>query len=387
MEVCEMRYRDLGKTGYKVSEVGLGCEHLQGMTYEAIKPVVEEAIAQGINIFDVFMSEPNVRTDLGKALKGQRDRVLLQGHIGSAWLNGQYCRTRKLDESKFFFEDFMTRLQTDYVDIGMLHYIDSMEDFDRVFDTPVLDYALDLKQQGVIKMLGMSSHNPSVALRAVETGLIEVLMFSINPAYDIMPDNTDVHDLFEKEKYDDSLCGIEPARAELYRACEARGVGITVMKTLAAGKLLKAETSPFGVALSENQCIHYALTRPGVKSVLIGCRTPQEVRAAVAYEQATEQERDYSTALSHTPKYSLKGSCMYCNHCLPCPSDINIAEVNKFLDLALQNQEIPQSVSGHYQSLAHHAGECIACRSCEKNCPFDVPVVERMQQAKQLFGL
>ena len=381
-----MLYRDLGNTGYQVSEIGLGCEHLQGMAYEQIEAVVEEAIAQGINIFDIFMSEPNVRSDLGKALQGQRNKVLLQGHIGSAWLNDQYCRTRKPDESKFFFEDFMARLQTDYVDIGMLHYIDAMDDFERVFDTSVLQYALELKEQGVIKMLGMSSHNPSVALRAVNTGLLDVLMFSINPAYDIMPDNTDVHDLFEKDNYSDSLSGIDPARAELYRACEARGVAITVMKTLAAGKLLRAETSPFGVAMSESQCIHYALTRPGVKSVLIGCRTPEEVRAAVCYEQAGEKERDYSTVLSNTPRYSMKGSCMYCNHCLPCPADINIAEVNKFLDLATVEGQPPMSVTAHYHSLKHHAGECIGCRSCEKNCPFDVHVVERMQQAKKLFG-
>ena len=90
--------------------------------------------------------------------------------------------------------------------------------------------------------------------------------------------------------------------------------------------------------------------------------------------------------LSHTPKYSLKGKCMYCNHCLPCPSKIDIAQANKYLDLALLEDTVPDTVKAHYDGMATHASDCIGCGSCEKNCPFSVSVIERMQKAKEVFG-
>ena len=176
-----MKTRTLGRCGLMASEVGLGCEHLQGLPYEQVKSVIDAALAGGVNIMDVFMSEPEVRSNIGKALKGRREQVILQGHIGAAWLNGQYTRTRNIEHCKTFFEDFMKRLDTDYVDIGMIHFVDTEEDYKGVFESEVIEYAKQLKAEGKIKAIGMSSHNPGIAERAVKTGIIDVLMFSINP--------------------------------------------------------------------------------------------------------------------------------------------------------------------------------------------------------------
>ena len=121
--------------------------------------------------------------------------------------------------------------------------------------------------------------------------------------------------------------------------------------------------------------------------MLPGCSTPAEVRRSVAYEEASEQERDYSVVLSQMPKYSMRGKCMYCNHCLPCPAHIDIAQVNKYLDLAQAGAQAPDTVRAHYGALEQHASDCIRCGSCERNCPFDVPVRSRMQTAQELFGL
>lgn len=379
--------RKLGRTGIPVSEVGLGCEHLEGMEYESIKAVIDAALDCGINILDVFMSEPNVRYNIGKALAGRRDRVILQGHIGAAWENGQYKRTRDPKECAHFFEDFMTRLQTDYVDIGMLHYIDDEEDLNEVFQGPVLQYALELKRKGIIRAIGMSSHNPEVALKAVKTGHVDVLMFSLNPAFDLLPPSQDLDAVFSPATYqNDSLSGTDPVRAELYRTCEASGTAITVMKGLGAGLLLKESASPLGSALTPVQCIHYALTRPAVASILVGMRKPEEVYAACEYYKASDAEKDFSIVLSKSSKYATDGRCMYCNHCLPCPSEIDIALVNKYLDLALLSEKVPASVKMHYLSLDNKAGDCIECASCESNCPFDVDVIKRMRQAVTVFG-
>ena len=383
-----MHYRKLGRSDLRVSEIGLGCEHLQGQSPDAVEAVVNAAIAQGVNFLDIFMSEPNVRTDIGRALAGRRDSVILQGHIGAGWIDGQYCRTRSVESCQYFFEDFMTRLRTDYVDVGMLHFVDTQDDYAKVFQSDILTYAQRLKETGVIKAIGMSSHDPVAALQAVRTGCIDVLMFSVNPAYDLLPENTEIDDLFKSESFQSQdLLGINPVRDELYKTCEAEGCAITVMKSLGAGALLHADSSPFGVALTVPQCVHYCLTRPAVASVLVGARTPEEVIAAAAYETASDQERDYSVLLSSTPTYSLKGKCMYCNHCLPCPSHLDIAQINKYLDLAKIQQSTPDTVRAHYQALERHAGDCVQCGLCEQNCPFAVPVRERMQAAQDLFGL
>ncbi len=382
-----MKYRTPGNTGLKVSEVGFGAEHLEKMEYENIKPVIDAVFDTGINIIDVFMPDPDVRSNIGRALAGRRNNVMIQGHFGATWQNGQYLRTREPGLTKTYFEDLMTRLRTDYIDFGMFHFVDSDEDLDAILNTDVLRYAQGLKKNGTIRAIGMSSHNPAVALRAVKTGAIDVLLFTVNPAFDLLPAIADLEQLFSPQQYaDDTMKGIDPVRAELYKTCEMTGVGITVMKGLGAGRLLNAETSPFGVALTPVQCIHYALTRSGVVSFLAGCRTPEEVRIAARYSEASDEEKDYSVVLGNTQRYAMTGKCLYCNHCLPCPSEIDIARVMKYLDLATGSGSVPDSLRSHYLELSSKASDCIGCGTCEDNCPFAVPVRDRMKEAVKMFG-
>ena len=66
--------------------------------------------------------------------------------------------------------------------------------------------------------------------------------------------------------------------------------------------------------------------------------------------------------------------------------DIDIAMVNKFFDLAVQQDEVPQSLRDHYAQLSPTASACIGCQSCEARCPFQVKIADRMQKAAELFG-
>jgi predicted aldo/keto reductase-like oxidoreductase len=158
------------------------------------------------------------------------------------------------------------------------------------------------------------------------------------------------------------------------------------MKTYAAGKLLDARFSPFGKAMTPAQCINYALSRPAVASVLLGCSSVAELDAAMAYLDASDAEKDYTPVIEQY-KGTFRGSCVYCNHCLPCPSHIDIAHVNRLLDVAqLDEKAVPQTVKDEYAALAKKAGDCIACGSCEKKCPFGVHVTERMKEAVRIFG-
>ena len=163
-------------------------------------------------------------------------------------------------------------------------------------------------------------------------------------------------------------------------------VGLTVMKPFAGGRLLDASKSPFGVAMTPTQCIEYCLSRPAVASVLAGFKDVEECDGCLKYVTATPEERDFGRVLSSAPTHTYFGQCIYCGHCQPCVMGINIAEVNKFYDLAVMHEEVPESVQKHYEALDVTASECTGCQTCETNCPFGMKIAERMEKAAELFG-
>lgn len=381
-----MEYRKLGRTGLSVSAIGLGCEGFIGMSEEETFRQMDFAIAQGINFIDMYSSNPDLRTNIGKALLGRRSQFVIQGHLCATWENDQYLRTRDVDKTLVAFEEQLRLLRTDYLDIGMIHYVDDEKDFLRVFDGPILRLALRLKQEGKIRHIGMSSHNPQVAMKAVESGLVDVLMFSINPCYDMQPASEDVEDLWKDENYERELRNIDPERERLYELCEQKGVGIDVMKVYGGGDLLSEANSPFGKAFTPVQCIEYALTRPGVASVMIGCRNCGEMQKAVDWCNASKEEKDYASVMQGMDRFSWKGHCMYCGHCAPCSVGIDVASINKYYNLTVAEGFVPETVREHYKALSHHASECIRCGKCEKNCPFGVDIRGHMQKAEERFG-
>lgn len=381
-----MRYRTLGRTGLSVSEIAMGCEGMVEKPYQEVLAFVDKMEELGVNCIDLYAPHPEMRSHLGQALRGRRDKFVLQAHLCTIWQGGQYKRTRNIREVRESFEDQLRRLETDHVEIGMIHYVDSLSDWEQVEKGEVMAYAKELKERGAIGAIGLSSHNPQAAMAAVESGLIDVLMFSVNPCYDLQPAGEDVEQLWAEKNYEKPLVNMDPEREALYETCQRLGVGITVMKAFGGGDLLNQELSPAGAALTVFQCLHYALTRPAVACVMSGARTVEELERSVAYEEASEEERDYAAAFAAFPKISWQGHCMYCGHCAPCPKGIDVAAVTKFWNLARAQGAVPETVREHYALLPHKAGECVGCGACEKRCPFAVPVMENMKQAAEVFG-
>jgi len=380
-----MEYRKIGKTGMSASVIGLGAEHLDRKPYPVVEETIHAALAQGINIMDVFMPGDEIRQNIGKALGNRRKEVILQGHIGSVDLREQYDISHDLHLCKLYFQKLLDNLGTDYIDIGMFFFIDSEEALQQINANGIIDYTLELKQKGVIRAIGVSSHNPAIAQILLQTGIADLLMFSINPAFDMTPTGTDVLDTFEelaKQKY----ATIDPVREGLYKFCEQHSIAITTMKTLGGGRLLSAEQTPFKKPMTVTQCIHYALTRPAVVSAMIGCQSAQHVEEAVSYLNATQKQRDFTEIISDY-REGLVGKCVYCNHCLPCPVGIDIAMAHKYLDIALlDTNNIPPSIRQHYKTLPASGADCIACGDCELKCPFSVPVIENMNRATHIFS-
>ena len=378
-----MKTRILGKTELKVSEIGFGGEWLERHETEESVELLKYAHSKGINIVDCWMPDPKSRDIIGSAMEGCRESWYVQGHIGSTYQNGQYVRTRDLKYVRPAFEDLLTRLNTDYIDLGMIHYIDSADEWNKVMSGDFIRYVHELHEKGKIRHIGLSTHNPVIGKLAVQTGFIEMILFSINPAFDMRPATEDLDTMWSG--YDDKYAGIDPERAEFYRMCEENNVGLTVMKGFFGGALLDKDRSPFGVAFTPVQLIHYALTRPGVASILCGYDTKEQVDAAVTYENASDDEKDYASVIAAAPLHSYKGQCTYCGHCKPCPVGIDIAMVNKLYDLASLQETVPESVREHYKALEHTASECIGCKACESRCPFEVKIAERMKKAAGLF--
>ena len=147
-----MKTRRLGKTNLQVSEIGFGGEWLERHPEEESIELIRYASSKGINILDCWMADPKSRDIIGKGIKENRSQWFIQGHIGSTWKDNQYFRTRDMKYVRPAFEDLLKRLQTDYIDLGMIHYIDSEEEWEQIQHSDYMDYVMELKNTGV-KML------------------------------------------------------------------------------------------------------------------------------------------------------------------------------------------------------------------------------------------
>lgn len=365
-----MEYRKLPKGNELISSLGLGMGGIQVSSPNEIQAVVEKAIDNGINFFDLCAGGSSVYEPFGRAIASKRNKVHFQLHFGAVYKpNGEYGWSRNLEQIKNTFKWEMKALNTDYVDFGFLHCIDEESDFDDIVNNGIFDYVKQLKKSGVVRHIGFSSHTPSVANKVLDTGIVDMMMFSINPAYDL-------------ECGDEYGIGTTLERAELFRRCEAMGVGISVMKPFHGGQLLSDKTSPFKQALSKNQCIQYCLDRPAVLTVVPGVRSLNDLDELLTYPASTAAERDYSAIAGFTPK-SAVGNCVYCNHCQPCPAGIDIGLVNKYYDLSLAGDKMAEN---HYDKLVVKASACIKCGHCNKSCPFKVKQQEKMRKIAEYFG-
>ncbi|HOO33999.1 MAG TPA: aldo/keto reductase [Thermotogota bacterium] len=364
-----MDYRKLARGTEELSVLGVGASSIQMASEREIEETISFALEKGINFFDMASAEAKPFAPYGRVMSGSRDKVYYQIHFGANYETGVYGWTTDLDTIKRSIDWQLRMLKTDYIDFGFIHCIDEVKDLEKAEKSGIIDYIKQLQGEGVVRHIGLSSHTPEIVNRVLDRDLIDLLMFSINPAYDY------------QQKGEFSI-GSSDERMSLYRRCEAKGVGITVMKAFSGGQLLSEQSSPFKKALTEYQCIQYALDKPGVLTVLPGIRGKGDLERVLGFVDAPAEERDYSILGSLAPQ-DVEGICVYCNHCQPCPANLDVGLINKYYDLAKAGDAL---ASDHYENLEIKADACVGCGHCNHRCPFKVDQVSRMKEITAYFA-
>lgn len=208
-----MEYRNIH--GVSVSTLGIGSGELREASAADIEQIINIAMNSGVNFMDTVMSNDSAAEPVANALRGRREHMIMQFHLCATYPKHVYSRTQNLDKVKKGFDAELRKYGTDYADIGMIHFIDSERDFAKVFENGIVEHAQKLKKDGVIRLLGFSSHTPAICKKLVDTDIFDTFMLGINPVFDFEPKR--------------GKLAISEERVALYQQCQKKGVGITVM--------------------------------------------------------------------------------------------------------------------------------------------------------------
>jgi predicted aldo/keto reductase-like oxidoreductase len=220
------------------------------------------------------------------------------------------------------------------------------------------------RRDGRIGFIGLSNHNLDVARMAVQSGLIDVLMFPVN--------------LYQHHGNQE--------RADLLDICYENQVGVVAMKPYYGGRLISTQGRRTGI--TPIQCLQYALSQP-ISTTVPGPQNVNQFRQALEYLNASEEEKRY-TPIHDELTMLLRGQCVNCKHCLPCPQEIQISNVIWCLDyvefyghgVLHDEQQFNRKL---YSSLAIKASDCIECEVCLERCPFEVDIIGKMRRAVEVF--
>ncbi|MFW9924529.1 MAG: aldo/keto reductase [Candidatus Thorarchaeota archaeon] len=376
-----MKYRLLGRTGLEVSEISIGTEWLHKKSPEEMKDVITKAIDYGVNYFDIVFNFPDYLEKISYALAGKRDKIILTHHLGSHYKDHKYNKTRSIKKCLEAFEEYQKIMKTEYVDLLFIHFIMNKKQYEECIKPGgVLELALKLKEEGKARFLAISTHSAEVAIEAANSGKIDAIMTQINIASNAMP-----------------------LREEMLTTCKKNNVAIIAMKPFGGGTLLQANQvislsgyKVGGYNLADKnftkkkiasdttpaKCLHYVLSQIGVTIAVPGVASKEELDGVMKYYTATEEELDYSSLIKEFNEY-VTGECVYCNHCQPCPADIDIGYLNRLYDVGkiIMTDELKKN----YNKVEAKASACVQCGDCLDRCPFEVKIIEKMKDIAAMF--
>ena len=355
-----MEKRILGRSGLEVGAIGLGVEHMT-VSRANMEAVFDLAVPAGANVIDLLYNDPadthaSIWNAMAPVLRRHRDRLVLVAHWG-------FVYHEPMDHCRKCLDQVLGQLGNGYAEVAMLTMVDTQAIWESWAQRSI-ETLRRYQREGRVGWIGMSGHDVDVARTAVESGLIDVLMFPVN--------------LFQHH-------GNEKREA-LLASCSENEVGVVAMKPYHGGRLLSSRGRATGI--TPVQCLHYVLSQP-VSTIVPGARDAGEMRQALAYLDASEQEKRYAP-LHEELKERLRGECTQCQHCLPCPQGIPIHTLiwtlgtMEYYGHGVLHDEREFSRE-KYAAFEAKGSDCTECGVCLERCPFGVDIIGKMRRAVEVF--
>ena len=324
-----MEYRILGKTGLRVSRLGLGGIPIQRIDAEGTKNLVHKMAEMGVNYIDTARGYTVSEEYLGYALEGIRDRFVL----------ATKGRATSREDMKADIEKSLRNLRTDHIDLYQFHN-PSDQALDQILAPGgALEGALEAKEAGKIGHIGITTHSVAIFARALELPWVETIMFPYNI--------------------------VENQAQELIEKCAEKNIGFICMKPLAGGAIEDGRLALRYIAANEH-----------ITEIIPGMAEPRELEQNLAgisdTSPLTEAEK---AAMQHIRDSLGTQFCRRCNYCAPCTVGISIPSAFLF-EGYLSRYGLEDWARDRYKTMAHTAGEC-SCRrykcfitNAEINCLF-----------------
>jgi predicted aldo/keto reductase-like oxidoreductase len=364
----QMNYRRLGRTNLMISEISLGGSPVPEM------PIMHQAFERGVNYIDSSHSYQNGNSErqIGQLLKEVgRDKV----HVGTKFHLRRNWSEKSIISS---VEGSLTRLNTDYMDVLLIHGAENVEHLN---DERVLSAFEKLKAQGKYRFRGLSCHtnHQNIVKKAVETGFYDMIQLGYN-VFDIQESEKDI------ETYDDYLgaCGLR----HLISSAKSKDVGIIAMKTLKiGGRRQNLEKYKTGTTTLYQAMLKWVLENRDISSAVIEMLTYEELEEdlGVIGKALTEKER------RNLFRFVVENSTDYCHMCglcqKSCSSRIETTSILRYLTYH-QGYGKTRLAKKSYSSLktGHTATACKNCGECEKACPYGVSIRKKIREAHLLLG-
>ena len=326
-----MRYKILGKTGLKVSELAFGSIQITRISEKDAIDLIKLACQSGINLIDTANTYFTSENILGKALKDIRENV----HIISKSISRN---------KKEFLKDLdlsLKRLKTDYIDIYLFHSISKNSEFEEISKSGVIDALIREKDKGKINHIGFSCHNPAVIEKFFEVKDFSVVMIPLN------------------------FISTEYVTKTLYDRFIKNNIGILAMKPFGGGRLLDIEL-----------CFKFMRLYPEVITVA-GMQTKEELKQNLIYVSKCEipDDSDNKRILQIFEELGNK-FCRQCGYCMPCEAKgVEITDIN-FIEVYYKQFPYNDFWKIGLDKKVKTAKECIECGKCSEKCPFDLDVPE-----------
>ena len=334
-----MKYKVLGKTGLKVSQMGFGGIPIQRIDAAGTRKLMEQMVEAGINYIDTARGYTVSEAFLGEALAGIRDKFVLA--------TKSMARTKEAMAADIDIS--LNNLKTDCIDLYQVHNPTVAQLQQVVAEGGALEALMEAKAAGKIGHLGLTAHSLEVFEMALSMDWVETIMFPYNI--------------------------VETQGEKLIAKCAEKNVGFICMKPLAGGAIEDATLAMRFCCANEN-----------VSVVIPGMAEPKELDQNLA---AVNDESPLSAAENAkitTIRRELGTQfCRRCNYCAPCREGISIPSVFLF-EGYLSRYGLGTWAKERYEAMAKHASDCVGCGACESRCPYNLPIRQMLKVAAIKFG-